>query len=283
MVIMKIMQEAEYESTNRRNEESTLLNCLDYGCNSRKTISLRVNGHILVARPVSASFLKPRAPNIFPWTRFVKMANKGKPFSDSDVAYPRITFHAPGRTFDRLLEESSLSDLKETVGKKLGLGSGSVVQFAQLRNGQLVDLVDENDFDAFCAVAHKQSHATLQVVLTENSIAEDSSVDAKGSGTSPLPPTPATALPGYRRLNANSSTSHPGAAAPRTKAVRIEPPEQRLDEEEQKEKEAKAKASPEEMAKREDEEEERRKEKNEEGGNSPISDAPSARFQAMGA
>ncbi|KAM6502552.1 hypothetical protein JOM56_002529 [Amanita muscaria] len=70
------------------------------------------------------------------------MANKGKPFSDSDMAYPRITFHAPGRTFDRLLKESSLSDLKETVGKKLGLGSGSVVQFAQLRNGQLVDLED---------------------------------------------------------------------------------------------------------------------------------------------
>ncbi|KAM6502547.1 hypothetical protein JOM56_002524 [Amanita muscaria] len=70
------------------------------------------------------------------------MANKGKPFSGDDMANPRITFHAPSKTFDRLLKESSLSDLKETVRKKLGLGSVSVLQLAQLRNGQLVDLED---------------------------------------------------------------------------------------------------------------------------------------------
>ncbi|KAM6502545.1 hypothetical protein JOM56_002522 [Amanita muscaria] len=119
--------------------------------------------------------------------------------SAMDVANPRITFHAPGKTFDRLLKERSLSDLKETVREKLGQGSRSVVQLTQLRNGQLVDLEDEDDFDAFCAIANEQRHATIQVVLTENSVAEGSSVDANGS-TSPLPTTPGACLPNQVHL-----------------------------------------------------------------------------------
>ncbi|KIL54312.1 hypothetical protein M378DRAFT_182582, partial [Amanita muscaria Koide BX008] len=77
-----------------------------------------------------------------------------------------------------------------------------------------------DDFDAFCAIANEQRHATVRVALTESSVTEGSSVDAKGS-TSPLPTTPASALPGYGRLPANSSGFIPGGAALHQKFVLI--------------------------------------------------------------
>ncbi|KAF8345959.1 hypothetical protein F5887DRAFT_144362 [Amanita rubescens] len=84
-----------------------------------------------------------------------------------DVDYPRIIFHAPERTFDRLFKESSLYDLKRTVRKKLGLPSDSSISLAQIRDGQAVDLDDDDDFEAFYTVAHSQWSVDVEIRLAD--------------------------------------------------------------------------------------------------------------------
>ncbi|PFH50889.1 hypothetical protein AMATHDRAFT_60216 [Amanita thiersii Skay4041] len=84
-----------------------------------------------------------------------------------EVDHPRITFHALGRTFDRLFKESSLNDLKQTVRKKLGLPPDSRVDLVQIRAGKIIDLEDEDDFDAFYTVAFSQRLATVRVTLAD--------------------------------------------------------------------------------------------------------------------
>ncbi|KAF8633367.1 hypothetical protein AX17_004538 [Amanita inopinata Kibby_2008] len=104
---------------------------------------------------------------------------------DRNVDYPRITFHASGRTFDRLFKgivlpfrqhavvtssftiENTLNDLKQTVKRKLGLPLDSVVNLAQLREGRVIDLEDEDDFDAFYTVAHSQRQVDVQINTTQ--------------------------------------------------------------------------------------------------------------------
>ncbi|KIL68828.1 hypothetical protein M378DRAFT_157961 [Amanita muscaria Koide BX008] len=98
------------------------------------------------------------------------MSHNGGPSRAGD--YPRITFHAQDRTFDRLLKESSLSELKKTVRTKLGLKSGSAIQLAQLRDWKSIDLEDEDDFDAFHSVAHEQRLVAVKVTLADNLSAE---------------------------------------------------------------------------------------------------------------
>ncbi|KAK2463171.1 hypothetical protein APHAL10511_004826 [Amanita phalloides] len=82
-----------------------------------------------------------------------------------DVDYPRITFLTPDRTFDRLLKETSLHDLKQTVIRKLDLPSDSVISLAQIRDDRTVDLEDEDDFEAFYTVAYSQRVVNVEVRL----------------------------------------------------------------------------------------------------------------------
>ncbi|KAH7888420.1 hypothetical protein F5I97DRAFT_696806 [Phlebopus sp. FC_14] len=62
---------------------------------------------------------------------------------------PVVTYHAGSRTFDRLFKEKTLEEMKDVVRRKLGLDTNTVVQLKQVRMDKLVDLEDDDDFDAF--------------------------------------------------------------------------------------------------------------------------------------
>ncbi|KAI0305598.1 hypothetical protein B0F90DRAFT_1079025 [Multifurca ochricompacta] len=82
---------------------------------------------------------------------------------------PRITYQAPGRTFDRLFKEQSLNETKDVVRKKLGLSYDSPIELAQLRDGKRIDLEDDDDFEAFKTLATSSLHATVTIILPESS------------------------------------------------------------------------------------------------------------------
>ncbi|RXW21924.1 hypothetical protein EST38_g3935 [Candolleomyces aberdarensis] len=82
--------------------------------------------------------------------------------------YPRVTFNVGARTFDRLLKEKSLRELKDGVRRKLGYPSYVPLHLAQLRGGKAVDLEDEEDFEAFCSTAYSLSMITVQVTEPED-------------------------------------------------------------------------------------------------------------------
>ena len=114
--------------------------------------------------------------------------------------YPRITYHASGRTFDRLFKgnvvsyrvytchlihhgvEESLKEMKEIARTKLGIPPNAVIVLEQIRDGQPIDLEDgeahhprqhvvltlgyaDDDFDAFYSVAHSTSIANVRVSI----------------------------------------------------------------------------------------------------------------------
>ncbi|KAJ3724658.1 hypothetical protein C8R42DRAFT_458299 [Lentinula raphanica] len=80
---------------------------------------------------------------------------------------PRITYHAATRTFDRLFKEESLDETRDVVRKKLGLPDSSNIRLAQIRGDHTVDLEDEDDFDAFYAVAHSKMAIEVEVTIED--------------------------------------------------------------------------------------------------------------------
>ncbi|KAF5354934.1 hypothetical protein D9756_005406 [Leucocoprinus leucothites] len=84
-----------------------------------------------------------------------------------DLDCPRITFHAPGRTFMRLFREDSLEGLKNAVKTKLGLEPNATISLTQMQNGPDVVLEDEDDFDAFYNVLHSAKTATIRVTTKQ--------------------------------------------------------------------------------------------------------------------
>ncbi|KIJ67635.1 hypothetical protein HYDPIDRAFT_38120 [Hydnomerulius pinastri MD-312] len=78
---------------------------------------------------------------------------------------PRITYHAEQRTFDRLLKEHSLEQTKDIVRRKLGLSSETNVKLQQIRSGKFIDLEDDDDFDAFRALAKSVPAVDVQVTV----------------------------------------------------------------------------------------------------------------------
>ncbi|KAH7913473.1 hypothetical protein BJ138DRAFT_624695 [Hygrophoropsis aurantiaca] len=80
-----------------------------------------------------------------------------------ELMIPRITYHAHGRTFDRLFKEESLEEMIDVVRKKLDLPSTSVIKLAQIRDGKPIDLEDDGDFDAFHALTRTLRVADVQV------------------------------------------------------------------------------------------------------------------------
>ena len=76
-----------------------------------------------------------------------------------EVEYPRITYDAPTRTFERLFKgrqliyiqtqsptryipEHSLDGMKDVVRKKLGLATSAPILLSQVRDGKSIDLED---------------------------------------------------------------------------------------------------------------------------------------------
>ncbi|TFK73952.1 hypothetical protein BDN72DRAFT_893419 [Pluteus cervinus] len=102
---------------------------------------------------------------------------------------PRITYHAPGRTFDRLFRESSLADMQEVVRRKLSVQSTAAIRLIQLRDGQTVDLDDDDDFDAFQSVARTKSVIDVRVLVvnSEDQPAQPSTFAPSHLPTSRLP------------------------------------------------------------------------------------------------
>ncbi|KAA1474297.1 hypothetical protein DENSPDRAFT_323035 [Dentipellis sp. KUC8613] len=77
--------------------------------------------------------------------------------------FPRITYHAAGRTFDRLFKEGSLAETKDVVRSKLGIGADVGLALAQLRDNKRIDLDDDGDFEAFKSVLRSTSHVNVVV------------------------------------------------------------------------------------------------------------------------
>ncbi|KAF8201001.1 hypothetical protein BJ912DRAFT_947783, partial [Pholiota molesta] len=93
-----------------------------------------------------------------------------------DIDLPRIVYDATTRVFDRLFKEDSLEGMKDVVRKKLGVPSSTPVQLAQLRDGQTVDLEDDDDFEAFSSSAYKSSTAKVKVIVGSGT----STIEANG-------------------------------------------------------------------------------------------------------
>ncbi|KAH6914316.1 hypothetical protein BKA70DRAFT_1261041 [Coprinopsis sp. MPI-PUGE-AT-0042] len=110
-----------------------------------------------------------------------------------DEDLPRVTYNAGPRTFDRLLKEGSLEEMKNVVRKKLGHSSDMPLQLAQLRDGKPVDLEDDDDFEAFCSAAHTLPHIVVQVTLSSKPHLEGSGASCQPSPSAhnlPVPETP---------------------------------------------------------------------------------------------
>ncbi|KAJ3566471.1 hypothetical protein NP233_g6986 [Leucocoprinus birnbaumii] len=91
-----------------------------------------------------------------------------------DLECPRITFHAPDLTFERLFREDSLQELKNAVKNKLGLASDVEITLTQVRNGPSIVLEDEDDFDAFYNVLHSSSTASVRVTTNQDTYGNNS-------------------------------------------------------------------------------------------------------------
>ncbi|KAI0685202.1 hypothetical protein BC835DRAFT_1385537 [Cytidiella melzeri] len=125
---------------------------------------------------------------------------------EEDVEDTIITFHAPnGRTFSRVFKEKSLATTKETVRKKLALAPGVQFDLAQLRNGKAVDLEDDDDFSAFCALARTTTSLDVQVTVSKSPSSTTllQEVDPVESGSGEQ----------QRHINALSISHHPQATA----------------------------------------------------------------------
>ncbi|KAI6135707.1 hypothetical protein EV401DRAFT_1897943 [Pisolithus croceorrhizus] len=81
-------------------------------------------------------------------------------------AHAQITYYAGSRAFERLFKESSLQELKDVVRRKLGLGSGVAVKLQQMRSNALLDLDDDDDFEALRARALRDTGSTIDIRVT---------------------------------------------------------------------------------------------------------------------
>ncbi|KAI0268707.1 hypothetical protein BC834DRAFT_866830 [Gloeopeniophorella convolvens] len=107
--------------------------------------------------------------------------------------YPRVTYQTSGRTFDRLFKEASLEETKNVVRKKLNLSPGAEIELSQLRDGKRIDLEDEDDFEAFRALARSSLHATVEVTVPDTQDAPNPTGEEPRKRKQPPPPSPSKA------------------------------------------------------------------------------------------
>ncbi|TBU29564.1 hypothetical protein BD311DRAFT_787763 [Dichomitus squalens] len=60
-----------------------------------------------------------------------------------------VTFYAPNRTFARVYKGQSLEETRSLVRKKLGLPDDTSIRFSRLHEGKVIELDDDEDFEAF--------------------------------------------------------------------------------------------------------------------------------------
>ncbi|KIK45137.1 hypothetical protein CY34DRAFT_565119 [Suillus luteus UH-Slu-Lm8-n1] len=110
--------------------------------------------------------------------------DSGKPKRD-DQLLPSITYLVGDRSFDRLFKgipppklttggfvlisiyaEKSLEEIRGVVRRKLQLPSNSTVKLKQLRGSKVIDLDDDDDFDAFSARARLMKLVDVAVEIS---------------------------------------------------------------------------------------------------------------------
>ncbi|KAG1730763.1 hypothetical protein EDB19DRAFT_1369664 [Suillus lakei] len=79
---------------------------------------------------------------------------------------PSITYLVGDRSFDRLFKEQSLEEIQNVVRRKLQLPSNTTVKLKQLRGSKVIDLDDDDDFDAFSARARLMKLVDVAVEIS---------------------------------------------------------------------------------------------------------------------
>ncbi|KAG2132425.1 uncharacterized protein EDB93DRAFT_904662 [Suillus bovinus] len=79
---------------------------------------------------------------------------------------PSVTYLVGDRSFDRLFKEQSLEEIQNVVRRKLQLPSNSTVKLKQLRGGKVIDLDDDDDFDAFSSRARLMKLVDVAVEIS---------------------------------------------------------------------------------------------------------------------
>ncbi|KAG1777478.1 hypothetical protein EV702DRAFT_262851 [Suillus placidus] len=114
-----------------------------------------INAHTSKLRAV-ASLVNPAAMEV----------ESGKRKREEDQL-PNITYLVGDRSFDRLFKEQSLEEIQSVVRRKLQLPSNSTVKLKQLRGSKVIDLDDDDDFDAFSARARLMKLVDVAVEISQ--------------------------------------------------------------------------------------------------------------------
>ncbi|KAG1788047.1 uncharacterized protein HD556DRAFT_1406027 [Suillus plorans] len=95
-----------------------------------------------------------------------------------DEQLPSVTYLVGDRSFDRLFKEQSLEEIQTVVRRKLQLPSNSTVKLKQLRGDKVIDLDDDDDFDAFSARARLMKLVDVAVEISAPPAQGDTSSDS---------------------------------------------------------------------------------------------------------
>ncbi|TFK94587.1 hypothetical protein K466DRAFT_657619 [Polyporus arcularius HHB13444] len=79
-----------------------------------------------------------------------------------------VTFYAPNRTFARVYKGQSLSETREIVRRKLGLSDDTSIRFARLHEGKVIELDDDDDFEAFRHLARYVTSLDVSVFVGQD-------------------------------------------------------------------------------------------------------------------
>jgi hypothetical protein len=96
---------------------------------------------------------------------------------------PSITYLVGDRSFDRLFKEQSLEEIQNVVRRKLQLPSNSTVKLKQLRGSKVIDLDDDDDFDAFSARARLMKLVDVAVEISETPPAQEATSSSTGEAS----------------------------------------------------------------------------------------------------
>ncbi|RPD63896.1 hypothetical protein L227DRAFT_608426 [Lentinus tigrinus ALCF2SS1-6] len=79
-----------------------------------------------------------------------------------------VTFYAPNRTFARVYKGQSLRETQDIVRKKLGLSDDAPIRFARLHEGKVIELDDDDDFEAFRHLARYATSLDVSVFVGQD-------------------------------------------------------------------------------------------------------------------
>ncbi|KAM5533338.1 hypothetical protein V8D89_013012 [Ganoderma adspersum] len=106
-----------------------------------------------------------------------------------------VTFYAPNRTFARVYKGQSLEETRGLVRRKLGLSEDTALRFARLHEGKVIELDDDEDFEAFRHLARHVHTLDVSVFVGQNGpsiftqqFPRESSTNPKGSKNRPTNP-----------------------------------------------------------------------------------------------